>query len=785
VRLGDARRPGSSRPLLGVAAAVLVALLPLFVIGILHSQSRARGDIAQRFRERAKIGAGLSESLFSSAFRTGQAATAKLYGGAHVSSRMLDVTVRGAGLAYSILLGPDGRLLAASSHAPPEALRQVRVPRGPAHRVLTGAPFFIADQQRLSAGMTVLPSAQAIATRFGRRVLVTASPARRLYQFLGGYISELPTTAGGGAYVVDSNDTVLGSTSNRVATGRPIPDRSLLAAMDRRGYGSFGRGRYFASYPVGGSSWIVVLTASSAALFASVNGVTYWLPWVVLAGFALAVALMLVLLQRVALANRRLARTNDELGRNVSELHESQERLAHDALHDALTELPNRTLFNDRLAQALARCERHPGYSCAVLFIDLDRFKVINDGFSHAAGDELLVALARRIAASLRPGDTVARFGGDEFTLLLDDVGSAEEASALARRLCSQLERPVWLSGNELFVTASIGIALSRRGASSDELLRSADIAMYHAKAQGHGRVAVFDRSMHIRIVRKVRLESELREAIERGRLEVFYQPIVDLGSGHLSGLEALARWPRRGPDVTPDEFIAVAEETGLIGALGQFVLNDACMRLGDWRSRGLVADHVTVSVNVSARQLTPDLDDIVTAALTRHNLPPTALRLEITETTIMQAPEHVDTVLAKLERTGVRAQIDDFGTGYSSLSSLHGFRGDALKVDRAFVGSLQENGGSEAIVGGIIALAHNVNLQVIAEGVDHPGQVGKLRKLGCEYGQGFLLCRPLPPAAAEERLRTWDAATIAAIGAPTSVDPAAPAGEAGAITSA
>jgi diguanylate cyclase (GGDEF)-like protein len=528
-----------------------------------------------------------------------------------------------------------------------------------------------------------------------------------------------------------------------------------------------------------------VLTASSAALFASVNGVTYWLPWVVLAGFGLAVALTLVLLQRVALANRRLARTNDELGRNVAELHESQERLAHEALHDALTELPNRTLFNDRLAQALARCERHPGYSCAVLFLDLDRFKVINDGFSHAAGDELLVALAHRIAGSLRPGDTVARFGGDEFTLLLDDVGSAEEASEIAERLCSRLERPVWLSGRELFVTASIGIALSRRGASSDELLRNADIAMYHAKAQGQGRVAVFDGSMHIRIVRKVWLEGELREAIERRHLQVFYQPIVDLGSGCLSGLEALARWPGHGPEVTPDEFIAVAEETGLIGALGRFVLDDACMRLSDWRSRGLVADHVTVSVNVSARQLTPDLADIVTAALRRSGLPPTALRLEITETTIMQAPERVETVLAKLERNGVRAQIDDFGTGYSSLSSLHGFRGDALKIDRAFVGSLHENEGSEAIVGGIIALAHNVNLQVIAEGVDHPAQVGKLRKLGCEYAQGFLLCTPLPPATAEERLRTWDAGAIAAIGAPTPVDPTAPAGEADALTSA
>jgi diguanylate cyclase (GGDEF)-like protein len=479
--------------------------------------------------------------------------------------------------------------------------------------------------------------------------------------------------------------------------------------------------------------------------------------------------LTLVLLRRVALANRRLAAANNELGRNVAELHESQERLAHDALHDALTGLPNRTLFNDRLAQALARGDRLRDYQCAVLFVDLDRFKVINDGFSHAVGDELLVALARRIAGSLRPGDTVARLGGDEFTILLDDVGSAEEASAIAERLRSQFEQPFQLKGRELFVSASIGIATNRRGVSSDELMRNADIAMYHAKAQGNGHVEVFDGSMHLRIARKVRLETELREAIEHGRLRVFYQPIVDLGSGRLSGLEALARWPEHGPAVPPDEFIAVAEETDLIGPLGQLVLDRACACLSGWRRRGLIDHGVTVSVNVSARQLDPKLADAVTTALMRHGLPPNALRLEITETTIMNAAERVNTVLAELERRGVSAQIDDFGTGYSSLSILHGFSGDALKIDRTFVGSLHEKEASEAIVGGIISLAHNVNLQVIAEGVDHPAQVTKLRKLGCEYAQGFLFCEPLAADALEELLGNWDAGAIADLGTPAS----------------
>ena len=766
-------RTPRSLPLLTVVGVALVSLLPVFAFGIVRSQSRARGDIERNFRERARIGAQLSQSLFSSSFQAAQALNAKLYGSARVTSRMLDLTVRSAGLSYSVLLGPDGHVIAASSLAPPRAQWDVEGGSGPIHRVLAGQSFFVGDQLRLSPHVSVVQSAQSFRTRFGRRVLVTATPARLMYRFLGGYIRDLPTTDRGRGYVVDSDGVVLGSTSTSVSTGRPLSERPLLGAIARRSYGLFGPERYFASYPVGGSSWRVVLTAPGGALFGSVNAVTQWRPWVVFGAFALAVLLTLSLLRRVAVTNRRLVGANQELERNVTELHDSQERLAHDALHDMLTGLPNRTLFNDRLAQALARGARLAGYRCAVLFVDLDRFKVVNDGFNHAAGDELLVSLARRLDAGLRPGDTVARFGGDEFTLLLDDVGSAEEALMIAHRQQAELERPFQLGERKLFVTASIGIAVSEPGANVDELLRNADIAMYHAKAQGAGKVAEFNANMHTRVVRKVKLETELREAIERDLLRVFYQPIVDLNSGRVSGIEALARWPEESPTINPSEFITVAEETGLIGPLGELVLDEACTRLSDWRRRGLVEDDVPVSVNVSARQFGEELAAVVTAALTRTGLPPHALRLEITETTIMNAPEQVNALLAELERTGVRAQIDDFGTGYSSLSFLHGFPGDALKIDRSFVASLHKNEDSEAIVGGIIALAHNVNLHVIAEGVDHPAQISKLRNLGCEHAQGFLLCKPVPANLLEELLKSWDANVIVDIASPPPKSPA------------
>jgi diguanylate cyclase (GGDEF)-like protein/PAS domain S-box-containing protein len=355
---------------------------------------------------------------------------------------------------------------------------------------------------------------------------------------------------------------------------------------------------------------------------------------------------------------------------NITDRKSAEERLVHDALHDALTGLPNRALFLDRLTQSLRRAEREPGHQCAVLFLDLDRFKVVNDGFNHAVGDELLVATARRLTASVRPGDTVARLGGDEFTILLDGVASIDEAKEIASRAQAALARPFTIQGSELVVTASAGIAVSQPGARSSELLRNADIAMYNAKRDGTSRHAVFNTSMHKRVVTRLRLETDLREAIEAEQLRVFYQPIVDLASGRLSGIEALARWPAGAPAVPPSEFIPIAEETGLIRPLGRLVLHKASAQLARWRDAGVAAEDCTISVNVSGRQLIEaELIEDVTSALDESGLPPQSLRLEITESSILYDPARIPGLLDHLDRYGVRTQIDDFGTGYSSLS--------------------------------------------------------------------------------------------------------------------
>ncbi len=358
----------------------------------------------------------------------------------------------------------------------------------------------------------------------------------------------------------------------------------------------------------------------------------------------------------------------------------------------------------------------------------------------------------------MRPGDTVARIGGDEFTILLDGVTTIEEAREIAARTQEGLGRPFRIEGRELVVTASVGIALNDAGSRSEELLRNADIAMYNAKRRGRDGQAIFNTSMHKRVVTRLRLETELREAIETGALRVFYQPIVALESGRLRGFEALARWPVETTLVTPSEFIPVAEESGLIGALGRLVLERACGQLAAWRERGLVDEDVTVSVNVSGRQLVePTLTDDVIAVLDRTGLPPDSLRLEITESSILHDPARIPALLDQLQRHGVRAQIDDFGTGYSSLSFLRRFPGDALKIDRSFVGSVLRENGSEEIIRAIVGLAQSLSLGSIAEGVENQEQLDLLRSLGCGDGQGFLFSKPRPPELMESVIEAWD----------------------------
>jgi diguanylate cyclase (GGDEF)-like protein/PAS domain S-box-containing protein len=437
-----------------------------------------------------------------------------------------------------------------------------------------------------------------------------------------------------------------------------------------------------------------------------------------------------------------------------------EQKLRHDALHDSLTGLSNRTLFIDRIDQVLQRAARDPELGCAVLFLDIDRFKLINDSLGHAAGDRMLVAFADRMSNALRPSDTVARLGGDEFTVLLTDTNKPKEALAVAARLHQALEKTFSIDGNELVVNASIGISLSTPPITAAGLLRNADIAMYDAKHRGPARSAVFSDAMHRRVADRLALETKLREALDQSLLRVYYQPIVDLTTGRICAIEALARWPERWTPVTPLDFIPVAEETGLIGALGLHVLHTALATLASWRQAGLLAQDVPMSVNVSSRQLNdPGLAGHVRAALADANLSASSLLLEITEGTLMHEPERMQAIINQLSQTGVGLHLDDFGTGHSSLSALYQYPVNALKIDRTFVSSVsRETLASEVIIRSTVAVAHTLDIDVIAEGIEYGSQLRRLRALGCQRGQGFFFSEPRSRRDTETLLKDWPA---------------------------
>ena len=432
---------------------------------------------------------------------------------------------------------------------------------------------------------------------------------------------------------------------------------------------------------------------------------------------------------------------------DVTDRRQAEQRLQHDALHDALTGLPNRVLFLDRLAQAILRAQRSQPTSCAaVLFLDLDRFKLVNDSLGHHVGDRLLIAVARRLESALRPGDTVARLGGDEFTILLDNVCDAREATLIAERVQHTLQDPFHLDGRELVVAASIGIALADPDADPADVMRDADVAMYRAKADGKGRHAVFD-AAHARAGHAPARHGDRAAPRDRGRRAGGRLPADRAGGDgpdrRLRGAVPLAR--ADGESVEPAEFVPIAEETGLIVPLGRHVLETACRQLAEWRQLPGGAG-LMIGVNVSHRQLSePSFATELAAVLSDTGLDPRALRLEVREHDLARDPEPTRRTLAHvLETLGVRWQIDDFGTGASSLHLLHRFPGDAIKIFGPLVSGMGHDGGSFEIVKAIIELAHNLGLEVIAEGVEEPGQLEHLRVLGCEFAQGFHIAAPL-----------------------------------------
>jgi diguanylate cyclase (GGDEF)-like protein/PAS domain S-box-containing protein len=440
---------------------------------------------------------------------------------------------------------------------------------------------------------------------------------------------------------------------------------------------------------------------------------------------------------------------------DVTDRREAERRLQHDALHDALTGLPNRVLFVDRLDQSIRRARRHHPESCAaVLFLDLYRFTEINDSLGHQCGDQLLQSVARRLEAALRPNDTVARLSGDEFTLLLDDVCEPREATLIAERVLQSLKAPFELDGRELFVGASIGIALATADSKPEEVMRDADVAMYRAKADGKGRHAVFDAEMHAQVMRRLDIEGELRAAIEARQVDVAYQPIVQTATGRVVGFEALCRWPGR--PFEPADLEAIAEETGLVVPLGRQMLEAACARLAAWRKSPPGAG-LTMGVNVSSRQLAePDFVPMLKTILRETGLDPRALRLEVSEHDLSRGrgDEATRRVLEHaLEVAGVRTHIDDFGMGASPLRMLHRFPGDAIKISCALVTGMGHDAGAFEIVRAIVGLAHNLGLEVIAEGVETREQLDYLKVLGCEFAQGFHVSAPLPAAEAQKLL--------------------------------
>src|SRR5829696_3835689 len=430
---------------------------------------------------------------------------------------------------------------------------------------------------------------------------------------------------------------------------------------------------------------------------------------------------------------------------DITERKRAEQQLLHNALHDALTGLPNRALFMDRLKDVIKQARRSKGRPFAVLFLDLDRFKNLNDSLGHTLGDSLLKTVASRLKRCLRSGYTVARLGGDEFAVLVNEVKDADDAVHVANRIQEALKKPITLRGYVLFTTASIGIALGGRGEKPEDLLRDADTAMYRAKVKGRARWQVFDGEMHDSAMALLNLEMGLRQAIESGEFELHYQPIVSLKTGVIAGAEALLRWshPRRGL-ILPDYFMPVLEDTGLIKPLGWSMLRQACNQVRVWDDLFKGHSPLTLSMNFSASQIAQeDFVQQLRNILRETNLDASRLRLEITENVIMQDVDFAAAVLSRLRELNVQVHIDDFGTGHSSLSALHHFPIDALKIDRLFIEMSNADKENTEVIQTMITLAHNLGVDVIAEGVENESQLEYLQTLGCDYGQGHYFCKP------------------------------------------
>jgi diguanylate cyclase (GGDEF)-like protein/PAS domain S-box-containing protein len=482
------------------------------------------------------------------------------------------------------------------------------------------------------------------------------------------------------------------------------------------------------------------------------------------------------------------------VNRDITQRKRAEEKLDHLSFHDGLTNLPNRTLFLDRLQRAITHSRRHSDFRFAVLFIDIDEFKVFNDSLGHTAGDALLIQIAQRLAASLRGDDTIsrphlgntvealmgestlARPGGDEFTVLLEELHDPTDTIRVAERIQQRLAIPFDLNGQEIVLTVSIGIAFSgNAGAEAQDVLGDAEIAMYRAKSTGKGSCEVFDHAMHAGAIKRLQLETDLRKALELNQFRVYYQPIVSLHNGQIVGFEALSRWQRPERLVMPGEFIGVADETGIILSINRQLLYDACRQLRTWQALFPSDPPLTLNVNITPKQFAqPELASQIGKTLRETGLDPRCVNLEITETIAMADAERSAVVLSELKALGVQLDIDDFGTGYSSLSRLQGFPVDTLKIDRAFISRIDTDLATHEIVRVIVMLAHGLRLKVVAEGVETQAQVVLLKDIGCELAQGYLYSKPVAAETIEQLLRSNSAAKVAPARAKTATSTSA-----------
>jgi diguanylate cyclase (GGDEF)-like protein len=445
----------------------------------------------------------------------------------------------------------------------------------------------------------------------------------------------------------------------------------------------------------------------------------------------------------------------NEQDQAIESLKDSKEKFRHAAFHDALTDLPNRNLFLETLKFILEKHKQTPNYNFAILFLDLNRFKTINDSLGHSTGDRLILNVAKRLTDSVKEGDLVARFSGDEFGIILNNVAGIEETVIFADFIKQKIASPFSIAGREVYSSVSIGIAMASRDyEEADEILRDADIAMYHAKQNTKG-IEIFNRAMHTRALTLLQIETDLRYALERNELSAYFQPIIDLGTMQLVGFESLVRWnhPTRGM-IPPSEFIPVSEDTNLIIPMTLWMLHHSCEQLAKWQSKSPLNKNLFLSVNLSGKHFAHrDLVNQVRRIVISTKIDPSTLKLELTESAVMENPETVIKMLKELKELGVQLSIDDFGTGYSSLSYLHRFPIDTLKVDRSFVSTMEDGTENGEIVRTVISLAKTLGMNVVAEGIETVHQLHQLRILRCEYGQGYLFSRPVPLGEAEQMI--------------------------------